>query len=68
VAGVEVEDVGGLRVEDQADGPESLLALFPHLSGDIVTVTEIVAEALALAVEEDTSFTTESWVLLANGH
>jgi GAF domain-containing protein len=60
VAGVEVEHVGGLGIEDEADRPESLLTLLPHLAGDVVAVAEIIAESLALAVQQDTSLTTES--------
>jgi len=59
VTGVEVKDLGGLAVEDETDGPLALLLLFPHLAGDVVTVTELVRETLALGVEEETTFTTE---------
>jgi hypothetical protein len=57
---VEVEDVGCFRVEDETDGPVALLLLSPHHAGDVVTVTEVVAETLALVVEKDTTLTTES--------
>jgi hypothetical protein len=57
---VEVEDVGRFRVENKADGPPALLLLGPHHAGDVVAVAEIVAEALALVVQEDTALTAES--------
>jgi hypothetical protein len=57
---VEVEDVGCFRVEDEADGPVALLLLSPHHARDVVTVTEVIAETLALVVKKDTTLTTES--------
>jgi hypothetical protein len=60
--GVEVENGGGLGVEDKSDGPKTLLLLLPHLSGDIVTVAEIIAEALTLVVEENTTLTAKSYI------
>jgi hypothetical protein len=57
---VEVEDVGCFRVENETNGPVALLLLTPHHAGDVIAVTEVVAEALALAVEKDTALTTES--------
>jgi hypothetical protein len=57
---VEVEDVGCFRVEDKTNGPVALLLLTPHHAGDVVAVAEVIAEALALVVEEDTTLTTES--------
>jgi hypothetical protein len=57
---VEVEDVRGLGIENEANGPLALLLLFPHHTGNVVAVTEVVAEALTLVVEEDTTFTTKS--------
>ena len=60
---VEVEDVGGFGIEDESDGPFLGFFLFPHLAGDVVTVAELVREALAGAVQEETAFTTESYVV-----
>jgi hypothetical protein len=57
---VEIEDVGCFRVEDEANGPVALVLLAPHHTGDVVAVTEVVAEALALVVEKNTTLTTES--------
>jgi len=45
---VEVEDVGGFAVEDKADGPVTLLPLFPKFARDVVAVAELVGETLAL--------------------
>ena len=47
-----------LRIE--ADGELALLLLLPHLAGDVVTVAELVAEPVAVGVQEETSLTTES--------
>ena len=60
VAGVEVKDVGGLGVEDEADGELVLVLLLPHHTGDIVTVAELVAESVTVGVEQQTTLTTES--------
>lgn len=60
VASVEVKDLGGLGVEDKADGELALVLLLPHHAGDVITVTEVIAESLAIGVEEDTTLTTES--------
>lgn len=60
VAGVEVEDVGGLGVEDEADGELALVLLLPHHARDVVTVSELVAEAVTIGVEQETTLTTES--------
>lgn len=57
---MEVKDVGGFRVENEADGPFLGFFLFPHFAGDVVAVTELVGETLAFAVEKETTFTTES--------
>jgi hypothetical protein len=57
---VEVENVGCLGVEDETDRPLALLLLLPHLARDVVTVTEVIAETLALAVEQDTTLATKS--------
>lgn len=61
VTGVEVQDLGGLAVEDKTDGPLALLLFFPHLAGDVVAVAELVREALAVGVEEETTLTTEGF-------
>lgn len=61
VAGVEVQDLGGLAVEDETDGPLALLLFFPHLAGDVVTVAELVREALAVGIEEETTLTAEGF-------
>ena len=59
VAGVEVENLGGLAVQHQADGPLALLLLLPHLAGHVVTVAQLVREALAVRVQQQTTLTTE---------
>lgn len=59
VAGVEVQHLGGLAVQHQADGPLALLLLLPHLAGHVVTVAQLVGEALAVRVEQETTLTTE---------
>lgn len=61
VTGVEIQDLGGFAVEDEADGPLALFLFFPHFAGDVVTVTELVGEPLAVAVEEETTFTPEGF-------
>ena len=61
VTGVEVQDLGGLAVEDETDGPLALLLFFPHLAGDVVAVAELVGEALAVGVEEETTFTAKGF-------
>jgi hypothetical protein len=61
---MEVKDVRCFGVEHEANWPCALLLLFPHHVGNIVTVTEIVAEALTFVVEEETTFTTEGWIRL----
>ena len=60
VAGMEVKDVGSFRVKDESDGPETLLLLFPHLTGYVIAVAELIAEALALVIKKKTAFTTKS--------
>jgi hypothetical protein len=62
---VKVQNVGSLGVEDKTDGPSSSLLFFPHLARDVVAVAELVGEALAFSVEEKSTFTTQSWGLLA---
>ena len=57
---VEVENVGGFGVEDESDWPLFRSLLLPHLAGDIVSMTELVGEPLAFAVEEQTSLTSQS--------
>jgi len=59
MASVEVENLGGLAVQHQADGPLALLLLFPHLAGHVVTVAQLVGEALAVRVQQQTTLTTE---------
>lgn len=56
VQAVPLDFAAGSAVEDQADGATSL----PDLARDVVTVTELIAEALAAVVDEDTTDTTES--------
>lgn len=50
VASVEVQDVGGLGVENEADGELALVLLLPHHAGDVITVAELVAESVTVAV------------------
>lgn len=59
VTGVEVQDVGGLAVEDETDRPLVLLLLLPHLGRDVVTVTQLIGETLTVAVEQETTLTTQ---------
>lgn len=59
VAGVEVEHVGGFGVEHEPDGPFGGVLLLPHFARDVVAVAELVGEALALGVEEETAFASE---------
>lgn len=59
VAGVEVEDVGGLGVEDEADGVLALILLLVDHAGDVITMAKLVAEAVTITVEEETTLTTE---------
>lgn len=61
VTGVEVQDLGGLAVEDETDGPLALLLFFPHLARDVVAVAKLVGKALAVGVEEETTFTAEGF-------
>jgi hypothetical protein len=42
VASVKVESVGCFGVENKADGPCSLLLFLPHLSRNVITVSEFV--------------------------
>ena len=65
VAGVEVKDVGGLAVEDEANRPLALGLFLEDLAGHVVTVAELVGETLAVGVEEDTTLTTEGYTILA---
>lgn len=60
VAGVEVQDVGGLGVEDEADGELVLVLLLPHHARDVVTVAELIAESVTIGVEKETALTTQS--------
>lgn len=60
VASVEVKDLGGLGVEDKADGVLALVLLLVDHARDVVTVAELVAEAVTITVEKDTTLTTES--------
>lgn len=60
VTGVEIQGVGSLGVEDEADGELVLVLLLPHHTRDIITVAELVAETVAVSVEEETALTTES--------
>lgn len=59
VASVEVQDVGGLGVENEADGELALVLLLPHHAGDVITVAELVAESVTVAVEKETTLTTQ---------
>ena len=59
VAGVEVKGLGSLGVEDEADGVLALILLLVDHARDVVTVAELVAEAVTIAVEEETTLTTK---------
>lgn len=61
VAGVEVQDVGGLGVEDETDGELALVLLLPHHAGDVITVAELVTEAVTISIEQETTLTTEGF-------
>lgn len=60
VAGVEVQDVGGLGVEDEADGELVLVLLLPHHARDVITVAELIAESVTIGVEKETTLTSQS--------
>lgn len=60
VASVEIQNVGCLGVEDEANRELALVLLLPHLTGDVITMAKLVAEAVAICVEEETTLTTES--------
>lgn len=60
MASVEVQDVGGLGVENEADGELALVLLLPHHARDVITVAELVAESVAIGVEKETTLTTQS--------
>lgn len=59
VARVEVERVGGLGVEDEADGELAGVLLLPHHARDVVAVAQLVAEAVAVSVEQEAALTAE---------
>jgi hypothetical protein len=44
---VEVEDIRGLGIEDEADGK----FVFEHLARDIVAVTELVTKPFTVGIE-----------------
>jgi ABC-type methionine transport system permease subunit len=46
-----------LSVEDETDGE---LAVVPHTASNVIAVTKLVGEALALVVEEKTTYATKS--------
>jgi hypothetical protein len=60
MAGVEIENVRGLGVEHKANWPVAILLLLEHHARDVITVTKIVTEALAVFVEENATLTTKS--------
>ncbi|KAH6609442.1 hypothetical protein Trco_002788 [Trichoderma cornu-damae] len=60
VARVEVQDVGGLGVEDEADGELVLVLLLPHHAGDVVAVAELIAEPVTVGVEEEAALAAQS--------
>ena len=47
---MEVEDIGGFGVENEADGPLLCFFLLPHFARDVVAVAELIREPLAGAV------------------
>jgi hypothetical protein len=57
---MEVKDIGGLGVEDEADWVVASFLLLEDHARHVVTMTELIAEALTFRVEEDTTLTTES--------
>lgn len=59
VTGVEVENLGGLGVEYQANGELVLLLLLPHHTRDVITVTELIAKSVAVSIEKKATFTSE---------
>lgn len=61
VASVEVKGVGGLGVEDEADGELALVLLLPHHTRDVITVTKLIAETVTISVEEETTLTAEGF-------
>lgn len=55
VLAVPLDFLGGSSVEDQADGE----LVLPHHTSDVVTVTELIAEALAIGCQQQTTDTAE---------
>jgi len=53
---VEVKDIGGLAVEDKSDRE----LVLEHLARDVISVTELITEAVTLRVKEKATLTTES--------
>lgn len=59
VAGVEVQGLGGLGVENEADWVFALVLLLEDHARDVVTVAELIAESVTITVEEDTALATQ---------
>lgn len=55
VLAVPLDFLGGARVEDQADRE----LVLPHHACDVITVTELIAEALAIGLQQQTTDTTK---------
>lgn len=67
--------IGGLAVEDEADRElESLnqechatklrladLAVLPHPTSDVITMTQLISESLAFIIEQETTNATKSF-------
>ena len=53
---MEVEDIGGLAVEDKSDGE----LVLEHFARDVISVAELITEAVTLRVKEKAALTTES--------
>jgi len=53
---VEVEDIGGLAVEDKSDGE----LVLEHLARDVISVAELITKAVTLRVKEKATLATES--------
>ena len=53
---MEVKDIGGLAVEDKSDGE----LVLEHFARDVISVAELITEAVTLRVKEKATLTTES--------
>lgn len=59
MASVKVKNIGSFRIENETNGPEIFLLLFPHFARDVVAVAKLVRESLAFAVEKEATLTSQ---------